>query len=242
MVVAKGHGAGQSILLRRAASVLGSRPGCKVRLKHADVSGVHSVIVNTGNEVFLRDLLSRNGTFLNDLRATHERLEDGDVVKIKPWELRVNVIEPETDDSNDFTGLGLDPAPAAIAVENVETGQISRLPREVNVLGRSHECDITIENRSISRAHALMFTYLSQVVVFDLMSENGLLLNGNPIVFSKVKTDDVLTIGSVELRVKIIEPSPRVSSDGTSKAFQAPRPDGTISDRIDIRTAELDHR
>ena len=237
-VVAKGYGAGQSILLRRVVSVLGSKPGCKVRLKHADVSGVHCAIVNTGGDVYLRDLASRQGTFLNDLRASHERLEDGDVVRISPWELRISVVEPASHDSSDVTGLGLEPAPAAIVVENVKTGRISQLPREVNVLGRSQSCDVTIEDRSISRAHVLMFTYLSQVIAFDLMRENGLRVNGQRVTFSNVKTDDVLTLGAVELRVKVVQPSPQVASESGGEPAAAPKPDGTFSDRIDIRTAE----
>jgi len=237
-VVAKGPGAGQSILLRRVVAVLGSKPGCKVRLKHEDVSGIHCAIVNTGGEVYLRDLASRNGTFLNDLRASHERLEDGDVIKIRPWELRINVVDPSTDDSSDFTGLGLDPAPAAIAVENVKAGRIIQLPREVNVVGRSGSCDVTIEDRSLSRVHAVVFNYLSQVVVCDLLSENGVKVNGEQVTYSRLKSDDVLTLGTVDLRVKVIEPSPRVSPSEPGRPAQAPRPDGTFSDRIDIRAAE----
>ena len=78
MTVLTGTGVGQSIVLRRAASVLGSGKGSKVRFKHGEVSRVHCVIVNTGEEILVRDLLSRNGTFLNGLRAEHERLEDDD--------------------------------------------------------------------------------------------------------------------------------------------------------------------
>lgn len=241
-VVVKGPGTGQSILLRRVVSVLGSKSGCKVRLKHADVSSVHCAIVNSGGEVYLRDLASRNGTFLNDLRATHERLQDGDVIKIRPWELRVSVVEPATDDSKDFTGLGLEPAPAAIAIEAVDTGRVTQLAREVNVLGRSQSCDVTIEDRSISRTHTLIFTYLSQVVAFDLLSENGLKINGERIAYSKIKSDDVLTLGTVQLRAKIIEPSSRVTPSAASEPATAPKPDGTFSDRIDIRTAEIDQK
>ena len=45
LMVAGGTGAGQSILLRRVASVIGSGRLCKVRLKHPDVDSVHAYLL-----------------------------------------------------------------------------------------------------------------------------------------------------------------------------------------------------
>ncbi|MHC4064801.1 MAG: FHA domain-containing protein [Planctomycetota bacterium] len=238
----RGTNAGGSITLRRVASIIGSKKGCKLLLKHGDVSSTHCAVINTGGEVFIRDLVSRNGTFLNDLRAEHERIQDGDVIKIKPWQLRVALIEPETNDSSDVTGLGLEPAPAVVALQEIKSGNVRQLLREVNLLGRRHGCDFVIEDRSVSRAHAMVFTYLSRVVVFDLMSRNGTLVNGEAVTFSQVQTDDLLTIGTVDLRVKIVEPSPRVEPSDNGQPVAPPTPEGSVTDHIDIRAAELDRR
>ena len=241
--VLKGPGAGQSILLRRAVNIIGSLKGCKVRLSHKDVSSKHCAVVNTGGDVFLRDLGSRTGTYLNDLRAEHERIQDGDAIKVSQWEMRISVKAPELNDSSDFTGLGLEPAPAMVALENAKTGEVVKLTREINLLGRRQGCDFVVEDRSISRAHALVFTYLSNVAVFDLGSQNGTHVNGQPVTFSIVKGEDVIRIGDIDIRVRIIEPSPFVSREkGNGRAVAAPKPEGSVSDRIDIRSAELDRR
>ncbi|MCP4249871.1 MAG: FHA domain-containing protein [bacterium] len=240
--VVRGVGAGKGILLRRVASIIGSSSGVKMLLRHPDVSGLHCALVNTGGLVYVRDLQSRQGTFLNDLKAEHEVIQDGDVIKIRPWQLRVTILTPKVADTKDVTGLGLEPAPAAIALEDPSDGQVTKLPREINLLGRRHSCDCFIDDRSVSRAHALVFNYHSQPVVFDLMSHNGTRVNGKSVAFSPIKSDDVLSIGGVELRVRLIVSGAAVASDQQGDMVQPPQPDGTFSDRIDIRAAEVDRR
>jgi len=242
LTVARSAGPGGNIVLRRAASIIGSRPGCKVLLKHNAVSGVHCAVINTGGEIYIRDLLSRNGTYLNDLRAEQEHLEDGDVITIRPWQLRVAVVVPKLDDSSDVTGLGLEPAPAVIALEEIGTKRVRQLTRELNLIGRRHGCDLVVEDRSVSRAHAIISTYLSRVVIFDLMSQNDTLVNGRAVTFSTLQSDDLLSLGTVDMRVKIVAPSPKARSSGNGQAVQPPDPEGSVSDRIDIRAAERDRR
>ena len=239
--VLKGPGAGQNILLRRAASILGSGKGCKIRFKHGDVSRVHCVIVNTGEDIFVRDLISRNGTFLNSLRAEHERLEDDDLIKVHDWQLRI-AIDAGEPGAGDFTGLGLDPAPAVIALQNTPSNGLVKLPREVNLLGRVPGCDVVVEDRSVSKAHAIVFNYLSRPAVFDLLSHNGTKVNGHRVSFATLHADDVLTLGSVDLKVQIVEPLSKVKSSGNGQAVRAPAPDGTFGDRIDIRSSEAEPR
>jgi pSer/pThr/pTyr-binding forkhead associated (FHA) protein len=211
-------------------------------LKHNAVSGVHCAVINTGGEIYMRDLLSRNGTYLNDLRAEQEHLEDGDVITIRPWQLRVAVVVPKLDDSSDVTGLGLEPAPAVIALEEIGTKRVRQLTREVNLIGRRHGCDLVVDDRSVSRAHAIIFTYLSRVAIFDLMSQNETLVNGQAVTFSTLQSDDLLSLGTVDMRVKIVAPSPKARSSGNGQAIKPQDPDGSFSDRIDIRAAEIDRR
>jgi pSer/pThr/pTyr-binding forkhead associated (FHA) protein len=246
LLVAGGAGSGQSILLRRVASVIGSGQQCKVRLKHPDISNVHAAIVNTGESIFIRDLVSHKGTFLNNLRAEHERIEDDDIIKVDPWELQVQILAPSHEDLGDCTGLGLDPTPSAIVLENTRTDDVLKLPREVNLLGRRPGCDFFVDDRSVSRAHALIFNYLSHVVVFDLASRNGIKVNGRPLVFSTLQDNDKLTLGTVELNVKMVDPLARVqqaSGNGQILRPQIPKPsEDTFSDHIDLGSAELDKR
>jgi pSer/pThr/pTyr-binding forkhead associated (FHA) protein len=242
--VVSGHAPNVRLRVARGprASIIGSGSTCKVQLKHADVSSVHAVIVNTGEQVYLHDLVSKNGTFLNDLRAEHERLEDDDVIRIGPWHLHVALLGPPANDLGDFTGLGLDPAPSAVALENTRSGELLKLPREVNLLGRKPGCDYLVEDRSVSRAHAVVFDYISKVVVFDLASRNGIKVDGRPAVFSSLEDGGVLTVGSVDLRVKLVDSMARIKSSRNGQVLTPKKSDSdeTYSDRIDLGSAELE--
>ena len=65
------------------SAVLGRHPECDIVLEVGAVSRQHARIVKLGDECFIEDLGSRNGTFINDqpVRA-RERLGDNDQVRI----------------------------------------------------------------------------------------------------------------------------------------------------------------
>jgi hypothetical protein len=67
---------GDSLVIGRGAS-------CDVSLKDRQVSRRHAMIYRQGNRYFLRDLGSRNGTFVNDnLVVAPRQLQDGDGIRI----------------------------------------------------------------------------------------------------------------------------------------------------------------
>lgn len=65
--------AGRSITysLDHAETVVGRHPGSAIHLIGGTVSGTHARIVKDGENYFLEDLGSRNGTFINGQRITH---------------------------------------------------------------------------------------------------------------------------------------------------------------------------
>ena len=62
-------------------AVVGSAPGAHVLLDHETVSRVHAEIVTRSTGVWVRDLGSRNGTFVDDLRVESARLAHGAVLR-----------------------------------------------------------------------------------------------------------------------------------------------------------------
>ncbi len=259
LALISGPGAGQSLDLSRCVTIIGSRPGCKLHLRARDVSPVHCAIVNTGEDVYLRDLVSESGTYLNDLKARMERLEDGDTLRIASWEMRVEIAAYTIDTLSDLPHVSLDPEPAAFGVEVNGTGSIAKLTEPVNLVGRREGCDVVIRDRQVSRAHLLFFTYLAQPVMCDLLSNNGVILDGERVQFAALHSGDYLQIGGKRIRV-ILPGVPRRSEGGARRSFDdvgrsgsgAPQMDasgtGTVmqltdedeGDRIDIRLAEGD--
>ena len=62
LVVEGGGDSGMRIKCRRVVTLLGSRLGCKIALKHKSVSPVHLAIVNDGEQIHASDLVTPTGS------------------------------------------------------------------------------------------------------------------------------------------------------------------------------------
>src|SRR4051812_44129602 len=75
-----------------SGALIGKEPQCRVRLDHPAVSRRHAVLEVRGDEWFLTDLGSRNGTFVNGQRLEGSGgvpVAHGDQIRISPWVFRV---------------------------------------------------------------------------------------------------------------------------------------------------------
>ncbi|NOX59798.1 MAG: FHA domain-containing protein [Planctomycetes bacterium] len=201
LTILSGPGKGQSLELTRCVSILGSRRGCKLQLKSPDISAVHCAIVNTTEDVYLRDLVSGTGTFLNDLKAQVEKLEDGDTIRLADWDLRVHISAYTLDTLSDLPHVSLEPGADAVGVELNGSGEMVRIQRPVGLVGRREGCDVLVKDSKISRAHMLLFNYSGQPVFFDLLSNNGVTMDGERMHFGNLHSGDRLMLGSVALRM-----------------------------------------
>jgi len=88
LVVRAGGGrVGESFALDSERMTIGRRPESDVFLDDVTVSRDHALIVRRGGDVFLDDLGSLNGTYVNRRRIDSHRLEDGDEVQIGKYKL-----------------------------------------------------------------------------------------------------------------------------------------------------------
>jgi pSer/pThr/pTyr-binding forkhead associated (FHA) protein len=211
-------------------------------LRHPTVSPVHCALVQTGEAVYLRDLFSKNGTYLNGLRAECEKLSDGDVIKVAGWEIAVEIRSPGTETLAGAGPLDLEPTPTVVALKHNGNGAVVRMRRDVNIIGRKSGADFAVQDQQASRAHALVFMLHGHPVVCDLMSENGLRVNDQLSAFSVLKSGDRLQIGATPLRVVVPSPTvqaPRQSDSSIMTAETVVRAPEAESDMIDIRSAEI---
>jgi pSer/pThr/pTyr-binding forkhead associated (FHA) protein len=88
-------------------------------------------------------------------------------------------------------------------LESAEPAIVLRLPENsVKTVGRTARADFIVEAPLVSRLHCRLTAAASdQLVVEDLKSTNGTLVNGKPVDRSVLKTGDVLTVGRVEFRI-----------------------------------------
>ncbi len=72
-----------TVTLRGDQSIVGRSSYCSVALTHPSVSRVHAAVVRRDGHLEIRDLGSKNGTFVNGagVGAAPKRLEVGDVLR-----------------------------------------------------------------------------------------------------------------------------------------------------------------
>lgn len=68
--------------LKQGDMKIGRKPGCEIVLDNLAVSGEHANIFTIGEDSFIQDLSSTNGTFINNKRVAKHHLRNGDAVSI----------------------------------------------------------------------------------------------------------------------------------------------------------------
>jgi len=95
LIVASGKSAGRAIAIKRNKLLIGRAEECDVRPLSEDVSRRHCAVHVGPSEVWVEDLGSRNGTFVNGDKITAKvRVKDGDIIRVGALELKVSCNEP----------------------------------------------------------------------------------------------------------------------------------------------------
>jgi pSer/pThr/pTyr-binding forkhead associated (FHA) protein len=81
--------------LDRALIVVGRHPNCDARLVSPRVSRWHCCLTEVDGEVWVRDLGSTNGTWIDGRRIHSGRLRVGDVLAIAHYRCRVEEVRGE---------------------------------------------------------------------------------------------------------------------------------------------------
>ncbi len=76
------------ILLDKERMTIGRRPSNDIHIDNLAVSGEHAVISTIGNDSFLEDLGSTNGTLVNGKTVTKHVLQHGDVIELGKYQLK----------------------------------------------------------------------------------------------------------------------------------------------------------
>lgn len=91
--VIEGPDAGMKVQFPKGNMVIG-RLNADVVLKDSDISRRHALVeAYTRDKIFIKDLASTNGTFVNGQRVTYDKLKNGDKVRVGKTILRFRVEE-----------------------------------------------------------------------------------------------------------------------------------------------------
>jgi hypothetical protein len=75
---------------------IGRRPGSEIHLDNLAVSGTHANIFTIGDDSFIEDLNSTNGTLVNNKKITKHHLRNGDTITIGKHDLVYVTDQPES--------------------------------------------------------------------------------------------------------------------------------------------------
>ena len=113
--------------------------------------------------------------------------------------------------------------PARLSPLNQPNAAAISLQRPVQLVGRHPECDVRIDQPSISRRHCCIALANERIVIRDLGSRNGIRVNGETVEEATLQDGDEVAIGPLLFLVEAPE---------TAKPPSLPSPPPKVSDPI----------
>ena len=78
----------KEVQLTKDRTTLGRRPYNDVVIDNLAISGEHAVFQMTGSDVFIEDLNSTNGTYVNGKAAKKQQLVNGDTIEVGKYKIK----------------------------------------------------------------------------------------------------------------------------------------------------------
>ncbi|MBM4282871.1 MAG: FHA domain-containing protein [Deltaproteobacteria bacterium] len=151
---AAGHGATPTVTVFRDGEIvlqqpftvdemlIGRNKQAQIHLDDRALSRDHAKLSRRGASFWISDCNSANGTFVREERIAEPRLlRAGDIVVIGRYQLRIDGVEEAPSDTPVLTITGPDGQDRFAMVDHHI------------VIGRGDDCDVAINNRSVSRRH-----------------------------------------------------------------------------------------
>jgi pSer/pThr/pTyr-binding forkhead associated (FHA) protein len=129
----------KEVQLTKDRTTLGRRPYNDIVIDNLAVSGEHAVLQMTGNEVYLEDLNSTNGTYVNGKAVKKQLLQNNDTVEVGKYKIKyINEVAGPTFEKTMILKAGaLPPMPHAPAAAPVGTAPTSLAQAQAADLGQA---------------------------------------------------------------------------------------------------------
>ena len=201
----------KEVQITKDKTTLGRRPYNAIVIDNLAVSGEHAVLQMTGHDVFIEDLNSTNGTYINGKAIKKQLLQHNDTVEIGKYKIKY-LVEDGTDyektmilkpgsftpsghaplgQPSNFGALGTAVSPAAIKVLNgAAVGREVNLTKVVTTVGKPG-----VQVASITkRPGGYVFAHVE--------GSSRPTVNGNPLVGESVslKNGDVIELAGTQMQ------------------------------------------
>lgn len=207
-----------AIWLVEARYAIGKDAQNNIILSDEGVSPFHAEIRVEGDQVFISDTGSTNGTFVNGKRIQRRtELRSADVISIHTVQLVL--ADPKQEASVVPEGAtAITPALANIQITSSSAkaptgwvlkaktgtivGKVFPIPAAGKVvIGRANNCDIQLPANHVSRQHAEVQVVGGKLMVKDLNSSNGTFINRKKVADGELKNGDEVRFDTFSFEV-----------------------------------------
>lgn len=225
LIVKSPHGTTQEIELSKPSFSIGRKPDNDLCLEDPAVSGHHARVVKIQEVLFLEDLTSTNGTFINDRKVDRKQLQDADVIRIglyrmiyrqeaAPADIAHPIhAAPPTDKTVVCAGYAAPdstPASQSFGLVRVMSGKTDRaeykLTKQLSVIGAQEDAAIRLTGWFAPRMAAIIARRPQGYLV--TMAEGGkqIFLNQTAVKGQAALADgDVIEVAGVKLYFSLTE-------------------------------------
>ncbi|MCP4501318.1 MAG: FHA domain-containing protein [Deltaproteobacteria bacterium] len=202
--------------LKGPTMVLGRDAAADIHLDNRALSRRHAQLEKRGAAIWIRDLDSQNGTFVNGERIDEPQpLNTGDVVEVGRYQLRIEGVDQAQADTPVLTLTG------------PEGRHRFAMVGEEIIIGRAPSCDIAIGHKSISRRHLRISTDGKNFSAEDLGSQNGSKIFGKRIEKrTRFNLGDEIQLSDFTIEVGYLEqqlPTRKGEPEGANKTMMIDR-------------------
>ena len=103
-------------------------------------------------------------------------------------------------------------------------------------IGRAPGCELQIDSQSVSRNHAMILRSARELIVEDLNSTNGVLVNGRKVTRHLLTDGDTLTVGEIQFRCVLKFKAPEGATDEAPAG--APAASTAVTNLSDVRPGD----
>jgi pSer/pThr/pTyr-binding forkhead associated (FHA) protein len=104
----------------------------------------------------------------------------------------------------------------------LDGGPALELTKELSLLGRTPDCDLQLDHKSVSKQHCVLVRADGVILVRDLGSTNGTRVNGQRVRRAALLPNDNFAVANFKFKVKYDENTPAAEGAGPAKRNELP--------------------
>ncbi len=190
----------KEVPLTKERTTLGRRPFNDVMIDNLAVSGEHAAVSLNGEQVFVEDLNSTNGTYVNGRAVKRQMLSDGDVIEVGKYKIRL---------VNGLGGVEYGSTQPYSATDRALAGHTPKSQAMLRVLSGSaagREVPLTKAVTTVGKpgvAIASITRRNNSFMVSHVEGNSAPILNGTPVGKDaiKLKSGDLIELSGIQMQI-----------------------------------------